>query len=224
MICLDSNRNVVRNDNHIIENGLSDREFLIIDSVCEDDGRIKEYHFEDYNSTKLIYLGEYDLVYSIADLEKGVLYIAPKRTGKDRVHWITGPLLNRIEIPMLKKLLKNKGITKTNASKLIKERDNNCCQLCGETDVRTLNVHHIVPRKSPFIFKSFIDSPINQITLCANCHRIEHYVLENGDENERKEHVKKMFMINGYNWKDTLADVYYASMEDIRRYNKIEFL
>ena len=46
MICLDSNRNVVRNDNHIIENGLSDKEFLIIDSVCEDDGRIKEYHFD----------------------------------------------------------------------------------------------------------------------------------------------------------------------------------
>lgn len=220
MICLDSNRNIIKNDDYIIKNGLSDREFLIIDNWENE-----EYHFEDCNSSKLIYLGEYDLVYSIADLEKGILFIAPKRTGEDTVSWITGPLLNRIEIPLLKRLLKNKGINKTNASKRIKERDNNRCQLCGESDKRVLNVHHIVPRKSPFVTDSFIHSPINQITLCANCHRIEHHVLEHGNKSEREAHVKKMFDINGLHYRnDKLGEHFYESMEVIKNYNKIEFI
>ena len=108
---------------------------------------------------------------------------------------------------------------------MIKERDNNCCQLCGETNVRTLNVHHIVPRKSPFVTNSFINSPINQITLCANCHRIEHYVLEHGDKLEREAHVKRMFDINGLNYrKDKLGEYLYESMDVIKEYNKIEFI
>ena len=220
MICLDSNRNIIQDDVYIIENGLKDREFLIID-----DWENGKYHFEGYDSKKLIYLGEHDLVYSIADLEKGLLFIAPKRVSRDRVSWITGPLLNIITIPKLKRLLRNKGITKTNAPMMIKERDNNCCQLCGETDVRTLNVHHIVPRKSPFVTNSFINSPINQITLCANCHRIEHYVLEHGDKLEREAHVKRMFDINGLNYrKDKLGEYLYESMDVIKEYNKIEFI
>ena len=128
------------------------------------------------------------------------------------------------KIIKLKKLLKNKEITKTNAPQKIKERDGNCCQLCGQTDLRTLNVHHIVPRKSPFILKSFIHSPINQITLCANCHKIEHYVLTHGDTTERKEHVKRLLCINGFNWDDNLDDSYYAPIEDIKKWNQIEFL
>ena len=219
MICLDSNRNIIQ-DSDFLETGLSGWEYLIIE-----DWENGEYHFEKHDSEKLIYLGEHDLVYSIADLNKGVLFIAPKRMGEDTVRWITGPLLNIIQIPQLKKLLKNKGITKTNASKQIKERDNHCCQLCGETDERGLNVHHIVPRKSPFVTESFIHSPINQITLCANCHRIEHHVLEHGSKSERKAHVEKMFDINGLHYRnDKLGEHFYESMEVIKNYNKIEFI
>ena len=218
MICLDSDRNIIKDDRYI-RNGLEDREFIIVD-----DWKTGEYHFEGYDSPKLIYLGEHDLVYSIADLKKGILVIAPKRNGEDTCSWITGPLLNVIEIPMLERLLKNKRITKTNAPLKVKERDGNCCQLCGETDIRTLNVHHIVPRKSPFVIDSFIHSPLNQITLCANCHRIEHHVLEHGSEAEREEHVRRMFDINGLNYGGKLGEHFYESMDVIKRYNQIEFI
>lgn len=219
MICLDSARNIIRNDDYLINNGLSGKEYLIID-----DWENGEYHFEEYDSEKLIYLSEYDLVYSIADLEKGILYTAPKRTGKDTVHWITGPLINIIEIPQLKKLLKNKMINKTNASTKIKERDDDCCQLCGESDYRTLNVHHIVPRKSPFIHKSFIHSPMNQITLCANCHSIEHHVMRYGNDDERREHVERLFRLNGFNWdKYHRNSEYYISIKEIEAWNTGKF-
>lgn len=75
-----------------------------------------------------------------------------------------------------------------------------------------------MPRKSPFIPESFIHSPMNQITLCANCHSIEHYVLRNGDATERKEHIKRMLCINGFNWKDNLDDSYYAPIKVLTRY------
>lgn len=218
MICLDSNRNIIRDPN-FLETGLSGWEYLIIDNW-----ESEEYHFEPHDSEKLVYLGEHDLVYSIADLDKGILFIAPKRMGKDTVRWITGPLLNIIEIPQLKKLLKNNGVNKTNASKKIKERDENRCQLCGETDVRVLNVHHIVPRKSPFVTEEFIHSPINQITLCANCHKIEHHVLEHGSKSEREAHVKKMFDINGLHYMNKIGEHFYESMGVIKNYNKMEFI
>ena len=211
MIGLDTNRNIIH-DMGYVENSLSEDDFLIID-----DTDIPLYHFEPYSSDKLIYLAELDLVYSIFDLDKGLLLRAPCKVDDTHVrNWIVRSI--DYTIPQLKKLLKNKHITKTNASKKIKERDNNCCQLCGENDARTLNVHHIVPRTSPFFSKDFINSPINQITLCANCHRIEHYILANSNANKRKEHVKRLFELNGFNWNDRLTDAYYAPMEDIKKY------
>lgn len=222
MIGLDRNRNIIR-DMEFIEKDFLKEEFLVVDSlkkVDEDHCKIDEYHYEPYASDRLLYLGEYDLFYSIMDLEKGILFYAPRKNGK----WFAGPAIVRIRIPLLEKLLKNKRVTKSNAPKKIKERDNHVCQVCGETDVRVLNVHHIVPRKSPFITKSFIHSPLNQITLCANCHRIEHHVLEHGNHKERKEHVERLFKINGLNWRDTNHDAFYAPMCDIRKWNKIEIL
>ncbi|ATZ60066.1 hypothetical protein BK798_06325 [Methanobrevibacter smithii] len=217
MIGLDSSRNIIR-DMKYIEKDLSKKEFLVIDNYNP-----YEYHFEPYQSDNLIYLAEKDLTYSIKDLKNGLIVRAPYRVGKDYIQSVIDPCIE-LKIPQLTKILKNRGITKTNASEKIKERDDCCCQLCGETDFRTLNVHHIVPRKSPFIPESFIHSPMNQITLCANCHSIEHYVLRNEDATERKEHIKRMLCINGFNWKDNLDDSYYAPIKDITRENKIEYL
>ena len=220
MIGLDRSRNIIR-DMSYVKKDLSEKEFLVIDDYKD---IANNHHFEPYSSNNLIYLGEMDLVYSIYDLKKGLLLRAPWRVGKDYIQsWVT-PYIE-ITIPQLKKLLKNKEITKSTASKKIKERDNNCCQLCGESDIRTLNVHHIIPRVSPFFDKEFIDSPINQITLCANCHRIEHFVLENGSNAERKEHVERMFKINGYgfneygaNCRGGMQETMYESMDVLKRY------
>lgn len=215
MIVFDCNRNI-SHDEYV--ESLSSEEFLVIDA--DEVNGIYGYHYEPYVSERLIYFKEWDLIYSVVDLEKGVLSYAPKKNGKCYVT----PELYKIEIPSLKKLLKNKEITKSNAPDLIKERDGYVCQLCGETDVRTLNVHHIVPRKSPFVVNDFIDSPLNQITLCSNCHRIEHHVLKYGSIEERKEHVKRLFMINGFNWKRGVSSGFYASMDEIRQWNKIDIL
>lgn len=217
MICLDSSRNIIRKPDYI-ERDLSKKEFLVVDNYDP-----FEYHFEPYESDNLVYLGEKDLTYSIKDLEKGLLVRAPYKVDENHIQsWIVRFI--EFTIPQLKKILENKGITKTNAPIQIKERDNNRCQLCGETDIRTLNVHHIVPRKSPFITKDFIHSPMNQITLCANCHRIEHYVLKHGNEAERKEHVARLFEINGFDVEGHLNSGFYAPVKDIRKWNKIEFL
>ena len=218
MICLDSSRNIIR-DSGYIEKDLSEKEFLVVD-----DWDTNEYHFEPYHSDKLVYLGEHDLCYSIYDLEKGLLTRSPYKTGPGMIqNWITTQIT--LEIPQLKKLLANKWINKSNASNKIKERDGDCCQLCGESDFRTLNVHHIVPRKSPFFDKDFINSPINQITLCSNCHSIEHHILRYGNADERKEHVKKLFELNGFNWGHfNRSDVFYAPIKEIERYNKGEFV
>ncbi len=215
MIGLDRSRNIIK-DMSCVKQDLSKKEFLIIDDY---EDIVNNHHFEPYSSDNLIYLREMDLVYSIYDLKKGLLLRAPWKIGKNYIqNWVT-PCIEII-IPQLTKLLKNKEITKSNASKKIKERDNNRCQLCGESDIRTLNVHHIVPRISPFADKKFIDSPINQITLCANCHRIEHFVLENGSKAERREHVKRMFEINGYGF-NSIGDIHetmYESMDVLKRY------
>lgn len=222
MIGLDSTRNIIRDMNYL-KNDLSEKEFLVVDTfkkVDEKHSQIDEYHFEPYDSNNIIYLGEKDLTYSITDLEKGLITRAPYRIGDGIQSWIALPI--QITIPNLKRILRNKGINKTNAPMKIKERDDHTCQLCGETDRRTLNVHHIIPRKSPFFSKSFINSPMNQITLCANCHRIEHYVLENGSSTERRKHVKRMFEINGAHfWK--LDRLHYAPMDEIKKYNQMEF-
>jgi hypothetical protein len=62
------------------------------------------------------------------------------------------------------------------------------------------------------------------ITLCANCHRIEHHVLEHGSKSERKAHVEKMFDINGLHYRGKIGEHLYESIEVIKEYNKIEFL
>ena len=211
MIALDSSRNIMDNKNLV--NAFSTSEFVVIDNM-----ETGNYHFESVYSDNIIYLQELDLFYSIADLDKGLLYYAPIRSGKDTARFYVGPALYEFEIPALKKLLKNKGITKSNASSKIKERDGYTCQLCGETDVRTLNVHHIIPRISPFFTKSFIESPVNQITLCANCHRIEHHVLAHGKTSERKIHVERLFEINGYKYCKKLNPVAYETMKTLREY------
>ena len=194
MICLDSNRNIIKNPKYI-EKDLSNKEFLIIEDM--DTGKS---HFESYHSDKLIYLGEYDLVYSIHDLHKGTLYIAPQKDGKDFVKWVAGPSIHIIQIPQLIKLIDNQFVTKSNAVSEIKERDNYTCQVCGNTDERVLHVHHIVPRKNPIIAEDFINSPINQITLCANCHNIAHHTLKHGTKFQRQELVQSLFDLTGYNY------------------------
>ena len=218
MIGLDSTRNIIQ-DMEYIEKDLSEKEFLIIDNIeeiNETESQI-DYHFEPYGSENLIYLGEMDLVYSIYNLNEGLLLRAPYKKREGYIQPWIAPV--KFEIPHLKRLLKNKGITKSNASEKIKERDDNHYQLCGETDIRTLNVHHIIPRASPFFHDSFINSPLNQITLCANCHRIEHWVMEHGISNERKEHVKKMFDINGAHFRGgELHELHYAPMSEIKKY------
>ena len=224
MIGLDFHRNIIR-DMGDIEKDLSKKEFLVIDNYDEikiTGDLVNNHHFEPYSSNNLVYLREKDLVYSIHDLDKGLLLRAPYKKRRGYIQsWVT-PCIE-FQIPKLKKILKNIKITKSTASKKIKERDNYCCQLCGESDKRVLNVHHIIPRISPFADKQFIESPINQITLCANCHRIEHYVLEHGSKSERKEHVEMMFEKNGYKVKDdlgrsTLHDTSYESMNVLKKY------
>ena len=217
MIGLDSFRNIIRDMRHI-EKDLYKKEFLVIDNYD-----FNEYHFEPYSSDNLIYLEEKDLTYSIKDLEKGLIVRAPYKIGKDHLQSVMDPCIE-LKIPHLIKILKNKEVTKSNAHEKIKERDDYRCQLCGKKDFRTLNVHHIVPKKSPFVQKSFIHSPLNQITLCANCHSIEHYILRNGNAAERRDHIKRMLCINGFNWKDNWDDSYYAPIKDITEWNNIEFL
>lgn len=96
MICLDSSRNIIQ-DTDYIENDLSEKEFLVVDDW--DNG---EYHFEPYQSDRLVYLGEHDLCYSIYDLEKGLLTRSPYKTRPGMIQsWITTQLT--LEIPHLKK-------------------------------------------------------------------------------------------------------------------------
>jgi len=51
----------------------------------------------------------------------------------------------------------------------IKERDNNCCQLCGET--KNLKIHHIDYNKNNI-------EENNLITLCKKCHNITNFNRE----------------------------------------------
>ena len=213
MIGLDVSRNIME-DMSSLEH-FSEEEFVIVDDISSG-----KYHFEPYSSNRLIYLAEMDLIYSINDLEKGLLIRAPRKIDETHCsNWLVRDIT--YIIPQLEKLLRNIGITKSNAPEKIKERDGCCCQLCGEKDFRTLQVHHIVPRKNPIILESFIHSPVNQITLCANCHRIEHYISRHGNENERKNHVKRLFEFTGFNWDDRLSSAYYASTEDIAFLNSM---
>jgi 5-methylcytosine-specific restriction endonuclease McrA len=57
--------------------------------------------------------------------------------------------------------------------KRVFERDNYQCRRCGCDDRRVLNAHHVKPRnRNPGLA---LDVE-NGITLCANCHKIEHVI------------------------------------------------
>ena len=53
----------------------------------------------------------------------------------------------------------------------IKERDNYACQLCGEKDRDILEAHHI---KHKSIFPELQFDFTNGITLCLDCHALQH--------------------------------------------------
>lgn len=59
----------------------------------------------------------------------------------------------------------------------ILQRDNFTCQICGSTG-KTLHVHHLCYRKDAKIW----DYPDNTlITLCEDCHRMEHEMQSEND-------------------------------------------
>jgi len=57
-------------------------------------------------------------------------------------------------------------------AKEIRKRDNYQCQRCGESDQRTLVVHHIRP-----VSDRGTSEPSNLITLCIDCHNKVHWGL-----------------------------------------------
>ena len=56
----------------------------------------------------------------------------------------------------------------------VKNRDNNCCQVCGEKD-KPLEVHHIFPQSR---YPSLMGDTSNLITLCQSCHHKYHDKFE----------------------------------------------
>lgn len=51
------------------------------------------------------------------------------------------------------------------------------CEICGETNKRVLDRHHIIPRKHPLS----TDNDYNLAVICSNCHRKVHngeYIIE----------------------------------------------
>jgi len=157
------------------------------------------------NDNNLIYFGEQDLVNH--NHNPPITSINFKISIKEGVRCcgFIGGMPKQID-----KLIKNTYIKTDSNTNEIKLRDGYKCQICGFDDSRALEVHHIVPRSSPFIVKSFIRSPLNCITLCANCHRIAQSILRDGYDKEREESVKQMGKLNGWNmkWFDSM---YYES-------------
>jgi ribosomal protein L37AE/L43A len=71
----------------------------------------------------------------------------------------------------------------------VKNRDNNCCQKCGENAVRRLTAHHIL-NFSKFVELRFaID---NGITFCVKCHKAFHkrYTTKNNNREQLNEFLK----------------------------------
>lgn len=170
---------------------------------------------------ELIYLGEYDVVGHVHDYEKGSIFPVYQRVSKGiiKVH----PCMFMDDIPQLQKLIKNINISSDAQIDKIKDRDGNQCQLCGFDDRRGLVVHHIIPRRSPFVIKSTIRNPINCITICANCHRIAHYIMEHGDNEMIKRMNQFMMVLNG--WRGRYVEsglMHFESMKKIREYNKMK--
>jgi hypothetical protein len=175
--------------------------------------------FVSGKSDKLIYLGEMDYVYYIHDLESGVLLIAFRKDKNQRTDSSKKNQCISKTIPNLKKLIKNCEIKTDTNRKGILERDQYKCQLCGFADKRALSIHHIVPRSTPFIMKDVIKNPSNVITLCANCHAIQHSILLKDDKIEREMSIKTMLECNGF-LHQKLPEEYWISMSDIKNWNK----
>lgn len=151
----------------------------------------KDYINGDNNS--LIYLGEQDHVNHIHN--KFIYKQDLEYDHKSRVCGFVG------DIPQIYKLIDNTSIKTDGQTKKIVARDGFKCQVCGYDDKRALEVHHIVPRSSPFVADYFKRDPINCITLCANCHRIHQKILRDGGSGERQEAVRLLGDLNGWNMK-----------------------
>jgi hypothetical protein len=63
---------------------------------------------------------------------------------------------------------RSRGIFWTELSKEIKERDNNQCLLCQESE-KILHVHHLIPIRSGEDL-NVLNQPQNLVTLCISCH------------------------------------------------------
>lgn len=168
----------------------------------------------------MIYLAEEDFVFKIVNLEEETLSFAPKFTGrKEEFKLFDEQSFPEIHFPYLKKLVKNFYIKNDNNREAILKRDQNMCQLCGFNDTRALEMHHIVSKKSPFMIEEFIHSPLNLITLCANCHSIQHHIMRNETEEVREKNIKRLYEINGANLRG-MEDELHISEKEIRNWNK----
>lgn len=175
----------------------------------------------DGTSEELVYHKDTDIIYHIRDLERGMLDQVFETRNEKTV--MMAALVHSFRIPQLKKLIANENIKKhshsSSTKKKIRERDENCCQLCGNDDLRVLEVHHLVPRANPFKNDMWKEDPINCITLCQNCHAIQHYILINGNDKERRDSFTKLALINGRK-KDGINGDDYTNMEEINEWNK----
>jgi hypothetical protein len=168
----------------------------------------------------LVYLGECDAVFHIHNIETGEMCPANKMINSRECN--VNPCIKAPNIPKLSKLLKNIKIKSDGQISQIKARDNFKCQLCGFDDDRALEVHHIIPKISPFVSELFKRDPINCITLCANCHRIVQKTLNHGSDVERRDIVLKLGEINGWLLK-WVNPVWYENLEKMRYYSKIKW-
>lgn len=229
MIFLDSERNIVKKSKVKKTTdwlNLETKDFVEykVDKVKGDE--IVPFEIISGKSNNLIYLQEEDFVFSIVNVDEGKICFAPRVINKKKMLvQPQAPLPYVKYIPNLKKVLYNEIVPKSNYRDYILKRDEYKCQLCGFDDIRALQVHHIVQRLNPFIGEDFIDSPMNLITLCANCHRIQHKILDDGSKSERKESVKKMFDINGVNleWNVIKGDMWFPSTDTASKWSKFEF-
>lgn len=68
-------------------------------------------------------------------------------------------------------------------------KENNCCQLCGESDISCLDFHHINPSDKKFSItdgrnygiREVLDEISKCAILCSNCHRKLHHKKINTD-------------------------------------------
>jgi hypothetical protein len=85
---------------------------------------------------------------------------------------------------------------------IIKKRDNNTCQNCGQYNVR-LDVHHI------FDFATYLESRLeiaNLITLCFDCHKNFHSIYTNIGTNTLSD--LETWMNKEYQYRNELLEIY----------------